>query len=271
MTELQRYSELHRAFSETSHGQKMGESIRFAKYNLSDMPNDEWEKLLGRDVNNLEHMSLTHGIAVAFIRYCETYQPELLTDEEKKILLLTAITHDWGEAIRGDVSFGDKTKQEEAQEVEDFNLVIDSLSYGSFTYEEIKYAQEIAFDHHGSKLGRIFYAIERLGYMRTALKASEIVLAQRQPDETTFGLIWLVADVLSNHMHEDQLLKESYRYDALFAAITAHHEEIDAAFDLALRHPTAFENYGEEAQEKNNSVQIARKQWREYKQKYIYD
>ena len=271
MTELQRYSELHRAFSETSHGQKMSENIRFAKYNLSGMPNDEWEKLLGRDVNNLEHMSLTHGITVAFIRYCETYQPELLTDEEKKMLLLTAITHDWGEAIRGDVSFGDKTQQEEAQEIKDFDLVVDSVSYGSFNYEEIKQAQEIAFDHHGSKLGRIFYTIERLGYMRTALEASEIVRAQRQPDETTYGLIWLVADVLSNHMHQDQLLKDSFRYDAVFAAITARHEEIDAAFDLALRHPTAFENYGQEAQEKNDSVQLARKQWRLYKQKYIYD
>jgi cytochrome c1 len=229
------------------------------------MPNDEWERLLGRDVNNLEHMSLTHGIAVAFIRFSEQHQPDLLSEEEKESLLLTAVIHDWGEAIRGDVSYSDKTNEEESQEQRDFMTVVNSVGHASFTKEEILRAKEIAFDHEGSKLGKMFFAIEQLGYMRTAIKAARIVHDQPQPDGTTDGLTWLTADVLGNIMRQDKIIEASHEYDAVRAALEHYAADIDTAFQVVRLRPLTFENYGDNVYEKFDRFMSANEQWELYK------
>jgi hypothetical protein len=265
MKNLLRQQELHRTFSQTEHGQKLSESIRYKKYNLTDMPNDEWERLLGRDVNNLEHMSLTHGIGVMFTRHSEQYQPDLLNEEEKERVLLTLMVHDWGEAIDGDKSYADKSVEDESKEKRNFTTVVDSVGHASFTREEILEAKDIAFDHDGSKLGKIVFANEQLGYMRTAQRAANIVHEQSQPDSTTNGLTWLVADVLGNIMRDDKIIQASYEYDAVRVAIQEHIAEIDRAFEIVRRRPLTFENYGNEENEKYERFKYANEQWTVYR------
>ncbi|HMI09772.1 MAG TPA: hypothetical protein VK497_05260 [Candidatus Saccharimonadales bacterium] len=57
--------------------------------------------------------------------------------------------------------------------------------------------REIVFDHE-SKLGELLNAIERIGYLRTALRAHEILQIGVSDFELAEGLEWLVFDVLSN-------------------------------------------------------------------------
>lgn len=265
MIDLKPYSELHKEFSGTEYGQRLSKDVRYEKYNLADITHGEWIELLGRDVNNLEHMSLTHGIAVAFIRYSEQHQPDLMNDEEKRLILLVAITHDWGEAINGDISYSDKTADQEAQEQEDFDAVAVSREYGAFSYEEIKVAQAVAFDHKVGDLGRIFFAIEQLGYVRTAVKAADTVVSQDLPAKVAEGLTWLVADVFSNQVCKDGILKSSLEYDAVRAAIVSNISSIDAAFEYVLRHSEVFENYGGNERFKFGVFNKSYREWLEYK------
>ncbi len=114
--------DINRTFSETEIGQRLNENIRWSMFTEGlILKNGEWQKTLGYDVNNLEHGHLTYGIANRFVVGMENSDSEIkFSLEEKRLLLLTAIVHDWGEGMTkaGDVNYNRKTKEDEKKELE---------------------------------------------------------------------------------------------------------------------------------------------------------
>ena len=104
------------AFSKTEYGRELSDKIRYEKYNLAKLPNAEWISILGLDVDNLWHMMITFGLAQSFIEQTEKNEPGYFSEDEKTTLMLAAIIHDQGEAIIGDISYGDKNAAHEEQE-----------------------------------------------------------------------------------------------------------------------------------------------------------
>ncbi len=219
MINLRQFAELHRTFSGSEYGQELGKNVRYERYKPDSVSNKEWVELLGRDVSNLEHLRLTYDLTVAFVRHSEEHQPDLLDDTDKAALLLAGVSHDWGEALTGDISYGDKTLDDDEKERIAFAKVASDLFPADV--DRFRRVQEVAFDHNGDgdRLGRIFSTIECLGYMRTALTAVDrLDLGDDsvQPVELQEGLEWLITDVLLNTTQK--LVAQTKEYSAVDAA-----------------------------------------------------
>ena len=166
--------EIHRSFSDTEFGDKLADNVRYDKYRPDHILKKEWTELLGADVNNLTHMPLTYGLARAFINHTRVHQSDLMNESEEKLLLIAALSHDWAESITTDISFGDKTVLDDEEEQAAFERYLVSFYQGK-DFELVDQARrEIVFDHD-SKLGEILNAIERIGYLRTALRADQLL------------------------------------------------------------------------------------------------
>jgi hypothetical protein len=192
---------IFRAFSHTQYGVKLASSIRYERYNLAGMPSEKWIKTLGVDVDNLWHMMLTYELARAFIGESRLYDPQFLSQPEEELVLIAAIIHDQGEAIVGDISYGDKNENDETTEalvlVDQQKTITKNLD--SHTAELIQTAiKQIVFcPVTDNKLALVFNAIERVGYLRTGMRAYSHLAEGNTHSE---GLRWLVYDVTTNHV-----------------------------------------------------------------------
>jgi len=104
------FRDLHRLFAGSSFGERLANSARFTDFKPPDLLNDEWEDLLGADVNNLRHLVVTHQCARQFLACCanplpswkgEVSEEATFSAEEQEMILLMALSHDWQEAIVG--------------------------------------------------------------------------------------------------------------------------------------------------------------------------
>ena len=192
--------DIHRSFAGTELGQKLAGQVRYDRYKPDEVSNERWTELLGADVNNLTHMPLTYGLTRNFIRALQDSQPGFLADGEEQLLQTAALIHDWGESVVGDITYSDKTEDDEAEERRQLDFILDEFS--AHDAEEVKSlikqaAAEIIFSP-ASRLGHVFNTVERVGYMRTALRAAKHVLDGTAPD-CEDGFRWIVADVMGNH------------------------------------------------------------------------
>ena len=199
--EVVRFGQIHRAFAVTEHGQKLARSTRYDRYKPDGITNEKWERVLGVDVNNLKHLQLTYGLTRRFIEY--TANPSRLwqkavsaqaqfTPEEQEDLLLAATVHDWAEAVVGDKMFDLKTRAEEDEEL----AVLQTMVQNLYRREEaqviilrIDNVINTVIKDRNTKLGRAFNAIERVGYLRTALRAWQ--KSREADEELRTGLQWL--------------------------------------------------------------------------------
>lgn len=176
--------QLHARFALSGYGYKLNQEVRFGDFKPEYIPNKLWEKLLGDDVNNLKHMPHTLEITRRFQR-AHRIGGELLR--------LTAISHDWGEAVVGDVALPDKqllgTDIEEihAYEVIAANLLGDDKDL-------LIDVPEVIWGEH--KLSEPFNVIEYIGYCQTGLKAGRMacllangIIRPEIPRAQTDGLI----------------------------------------------------------------------------------
>lgn len=234
--------QVYHAFSETDYGRQLQGQVRFERYKPEGMGNREWQKLLGVDVNNLQHHMLTFNLTKIFVKYADIHHPGILDNHEKAVLEAAAITHDWGETSPlGDITFSDKTLEHIQAERQHFEENLQQF-LGEETEdirEIIKTAlQEVIFKPE-SKLGAMFNAVERIGYVRTALQAAQHVEVGAAPAGCENGLKWLVTDVFSNQpVH-------LIRYSDIFIPVDMYlfnkRFDISSAFDLV--NAEIFENY----------------------------
>jgi hypothetical protein len=249
---------VHAAFATTEYGQRLSDNIRYARYNLAELSNHQWVRLLGADVNNLTHMPLTYGCTKSFVRLHEELAPGTLAPEDASILKLAAIVHDQGEAIVGDITYSDKTSADEDAEkqavldyIADFTPGIDPT-----TRDTIKQAfTEVVFDRM-TDLGAMFNAIERIGYMRTGLRASSELLRNSEPHALA-GLRWLIADVLA--AQPAALVVQANRYPVVKVFLGANQDLISAAFRWP--EPTDFSNYRAFEEIKSAAFAAAKANW----------
>lgn len=231
--------DIHRAFAGTELGQELATRVRYERYKDEGVTNERWQELLGADVNNLLHMPLTRGIARAINRNLRRDQPGFLTSHEEQVLETAAIIHDWAEVIVGDITYSNKTNQDEAQERNHLHKIIEDVAQmqpqlAGLIFEA---AEGVVFDDH-TKLGNIFNTVERVGYMRTALRASEHIYAGTAADCET-GFRWLMADVICNHVVT--LVQRADQYVPVQRYLDDRADYIDRAF--AVIEPTDFDNY----------------------------
>lgn len=170
------FSELHRKFAGSHHGVHLGQQIRFGRYKPETISNAEWSQApLGADVNNLSHMPLTKGLARAYLKNQD--KQKALNRTDSQMLLLAAIAHDWAEAISDDKMFDQKTVSEDDQEASIMLFLLKRTLGAKLTKDQLMEVYSIVKDRQ-SRLGEVFNAIERVGYLRTGLNAWE---AGRKP------------------------------------------------------------------------------------------
>lgn len=180
------FLEIYDLFANSHYGEKLRQAIRYAPFKPEDVANEKWVEVLGPDVSNLEHLNFTLSLTQDFIRLSANPHKdwgfrgrklgEIKFDRsEEELLCLTAIIHDWGEAVVGDIPWGDKKPSHAEAELIILRRQIKELCNEKFEVlvPKMNIAAEIALNGENIKLGQAFNAIEMIGYGSTALKAWE--------------------------------------------------------------------------------------------------
>jgi hypothetical protein len=231
-------------------------------YKPQSMTNQEWVRLIGADVNNLAHMKLTYGMAQWFLRQ-NNDKAHLngfvrFSPEEEDMLLTAAVMHDWGESVVGDVTFDMKTDDHEEHEKQAVLKIAEELYPDNQAMQAYlrTIVDTVIFDSK-SKLGVAFNAIERLGYMRTAMlvhrRAQSEELAHVRPN-----LQWMVSNYLANQI--PRLIEFGHSYPAIDTFLHGQALTIQDAFETMSE--DVFEYYTDgRADMQREKFQNARSIW----------
>ena len=165
-------SDLYEALEHTEYGQTLLEQSRFGSFKPDWLPHEQWEAILGADVNNYYHQASMAALTGWYIE--ESYQlGDPVGADNEHALLVTAYVHDFAEAIAelGDVPDPLKKHDEETyrQEREDLITVL---------YAVTPEAEEVAemilpIMQRTDPLGERWRALELMGYCETAIKAGD--------------------------------------------------------------------------------------------------
>ncbi|MDO8657773.1 MAG: hypothetical protein Q7K55_03470 [Candidatus Levybacteria bacterium] len=211
---------LYTKFAATEYGRSLGQKVRYDRYRPDSVSNNEWEKVLGPDVNNLKHLALTYGLTKHFVEAqnasLSKQHPDLFTPQEQGILLVTAIVHDWGESVSGDWMFDLKTRANEEQEESVLAMLIAEIAEEEIDTRLSNHIIKKVLGDKTSKLGRAFNAIERLGYLRTGMRAWQ--QSYNTNGELREGLIWLSENVFHNQI--PTLIEYAKDYSPVLNALT---------------------------------------------------
>lgn len=179
------FEEIYELFADSHYGEKLRGAIRFGAYKPKETTNEEWVSVLGLDVHNLEHLLWTLSVARNFLKYSqhppESWQEEVseearFNENEQKLLLLTAVMHDWGESVVGDILWHRKNSHDEEEELRALSNIIGELCEGKYSDELVSKMHQVGnilFRDKDSKLGKAFNAIEHAGYGQTTILAWE--------------------------------------------------------------------------------------------------
>lgn len=229
--------DIHHSFASSELGERLGAQVRYEKYKPEEVSNERWVELLGADVNNLTHLPLTYGLTRVFVSKLRIQHPGMLSEHEEQVLQTAGLVHDWAEVIVGDISYGDKTQEDEAKEHQHLFELASRFNEGALGKLIDEAVREVVFAPE-SKLGHIFNTVERAGYVRTGIRASQYVIAQTAPD-CDAGLRWIVADVLGNQ--PVPLIDRVQIYKPLDSYLKKQTPAISKAFELV--GVEVFENY----------------------------
>lgn len=249
----------HRAFAATEYGELLAGRVRYERYRPEHISNEEWVDLLGADVNNLEHMPLTRGLARDFVRATNRLEPGRVSPEQGLLLDIAGLVHDRGESIITDITFSEKTEADELAEHATFAAHGNEWGEVSPAMKELTHraVEEVVFAKTG-ELAAMFNAVENIGYVRTLLRASERLILTRDA-RLAGGLRWLVADVLQNAPM--RLAEHAEAYLAVEQYLLKVGEQIHTAFGQPNPSGKDFENYGVKRGEKVRAFLSAWSQW----------
>lgn len=163
-------SDLYIELGHNEYGIKLENEVRYGSYKPENISNDVWTSVLGPDVNNYYHMEYTAGIAAWYIEESERLG-EPFSKEEQELLMLTAYTHDFSEAIIGDIPQPEKTGslQEQVEETMAHLAVMESVT--PHPYVLSRPVLDVMQDR--DPLSRHFQAIEFIGYHETGYRAGQ--------------------------------------------------------------------------------------------------
>lgn len=182
------FLKIHKKFSDSKYGRKLGNNIRYSRYKPQKISNQKWEKILGDDVNNLRHMLYTYYLARDYLKLIQ------LRLEEYELVLFAALTHDWGEAVVGDVIGYRKDKSIEIEEIRHFRIIFKEIVGNEFEEDFLDQISDIIIFNKYNRLSSIFNSIERVGYLLTAIRS------WKQSKRNRYGLRkqlqWLTSSVL---------------------------------------------------------------------------
>lgn len=240
-------------FSKTKYGDTLKSNIRFSEFKPENISNEKWIELLGKDVSNLYHLYVSLIITKEFITNCKnpfykenkTISPEVLfTDEEKKYLLFTSVTHDWAEAIIGDIPLTSKKETDEDKEMkilrELYHQVLGEGKEGD-ELEHLAFQVKNILTDRSTKLGKAFNAIERIGYLKTAMRSW--YLSKHLEDEIAKKRIERLA-VRVVTIHHPKLFEYATLYPAVLSYLHYRRKPLGDIFDLIrLENEKAFEDW----------------------------
>jgi 5'-deoxynucleotidase YfbR-like HD superfamily hydrolase len=244
------FDQIHRQFADSELGQKLAQEVRYKRYKPESISNKDWCRApLGADMNNLAHMALTAGLAREYLKNQEP--DEALNLADAQILMLAATTHDWAEAVTGDIIFDLKTADDDAKEATIMYQLLKKYLGETFSVQTLSRVYETITDK-SSRLGEIFNAIERVGYLRSGLNAwnagkkmeGEFITEFDRTVEKDFKrcLLWLASNVAGNQI--PILLKYTEKYHPIAEYISNARERIDNLFSEMPE--SIFESFPEE-------------------------
>lgn len=187
--------------------------LRYDRYRVLDEETpEEWIRLLGPDVLSLTHPAVTAAITIRFADYNERHGI-VLSDEEKIIFFTTPWIHDFGELKvngrgPGDVSFSLRTAADEEAEAEIFHLIVQHVGDIQARALFERAYDTVAMDRD-TKLGRMFNAVEQIGYLLTAIRTYRGVDGKR-----IINWDGLAGNVLSHQIEKLLAYASEYPYVA---------------------------------------------------------
>ncbi len=229
------FSEIVNKFSSTKWGDTLRNQIRYSPHKPKELTPKDWQKILGGDVNNLHHLVVSKGLTESFLKNCATPDKEWkgeIPDEanfsarEQEMLLLTAIVHDWAEAIVGDITYHAKTENDHVTEMLELKILIRKILNEMLSQESAGEIEKLAdqvvsiLTNTTSKLGKAFNAIERAGYVRTGIRAYDE--SKKASDELRTPLRNMACEVVPCNI--GILLDYAKIYPAI-ASFMRHHEK----------------------------------------------
>lgn len=257
------YIEIHQRFAKTAYGHKLKDGkVRYDDWRNPNVSKPRWEHLLGSDVNNLDHLHWTYRLTRAILQMCPdaTFSPEQIDD-----LLLAAVVHDWGEGIVGDVTYGDKTAEQLKNEGKALETIIHEMFESNPELEaRAQHVAEEIVHTENTPLGKVFKTIERIGYLRTGLRAWKLVQQDDRLSLSEKSSLQVVAhNVLANQI--STLLStttEFAGFDSLISDLLDKDKtSITEAFPL-LHYRQVDLQYPEEKREKlRGKFQASRSAW----------
>jgi len=266
-----KFIDIHRAFSATKYGKKLGKCIRWERYKAKNITNAKWEKILGPDANNLKHLRITYDLTRKFISQ-SIYPPPprrkriplqaKFNIREQEDLLLAAIIHDWGEAIVGDITVDLKTKAGENKEYDALKKIVKEIFEEKENRKILERAYKVIdeiISNRESKSGKAFNAVERMGYLVTCLRAWQ--KGKNSGGSIKNSLLWIVNNVLSGQMIK--LIEYSKIYPGVAVYLRTHRRVINEAYKNLP--DSIINNYKiKERNKKRKQLKLERESWNKF-------
>jgi 5'-deoxynucleotidase YfbR-like HD superfamily hydrolase len=220
-------------FADSDYGKKLAAQIRYSPFKPAKVTADEWCQLLGDDVNNLRHMSFTLELAEELLEHDTD-----LSEKEKLQLYLACVIHDWGEAIVGDINYAVKTDSDEEREKKAFAEILNSIIEEDDIKELLKKVYVDVAMEPNTKLGKVFNAIEKIGYVSTAIKAMQLLDNRNDiDDQLKVSLVDLATKVFFHQIQA--LVKYAKDYKWVDNYLRHYEREIQSIADkeMCLKYP----------------------------------
>lgn len=195
---------LYRTFERSKYGKQLEAGTRFGTFQPPEISNTQWCEVLGDDVNNLRHMYHTTRLAE---RFCSGLD---MSTHDTNRMLTVAATHDWGEAMIGDIPLPDKTADDESAE----RIAYAKIARDLVGNPESLHLTSTVWDvlsHEDEEMGDKFKAVEYVGYCTTALRAGRAAMllvngigtldgvSRAENDKLVSGLMGLQAAVQTHN------------------------------------------------------------------------
>lgn len=214
------FEKIHQMFAKTNYGYILKHRIRWGLFKPPEYSDAEWEKTLGPDANNLEHLLIAYRQTKQFL-----HNEEGFTKKEQEILLFTSIVHDWAEPVVGDIMRHVKTKDDDKRELKLLKNVLLEILGSAIDISIVTKTCEI-LGNKKSRLGQAFNTIETLGYFETAFRAWE--MSHKVNGDMKMRLKWLTSNVLLIDI--SKLVERAKLYKSAKLFIDKHKDVIHDAF-----------------------------------------